>query len=81
VKTTLNLDDDLVARAKAAATRERSTLTRLIEEGLILRLKTQGRRRRATGSLPELPVSSRRGGLQPGIDGTSNRSMLDAADE
>jgi hypothetical protein len=43
VRTTLDLDDGLLAEAKALAARERLTLTRLIEEGLALRL------RRATG--------------------------------
>lgn len=77
MKTTLNLKDDLVARAKALATRERSSLTRLIEEGLALRLG--GRRARVTAAVP-LPVSKRKGGLRRGVDGTSNRSMFDAAD-
>ena len=78
MKTTLNLNDDLVARAKALATREHSSLTRLIEEGLALRLNRQ--RARVLSRKTDLPVSKRRGGLRPGIDGTSNRSMLDAAD-
>ena len=78
MKTTLNLSDDLVARAKALATRERTTLTRLIEEGLALRL-----RRRAPPSsrkLPALPVSERAGGLCAGVNGASNQSMFEAAD-
>lgn len=78
MKTTLNLNDDLVARAKALATRERSSLTKLIEEGLALRLTRQ--RARAAIGKTDLPVSKRRGGLRPGIDGASNQSMLDAAD-
>jgi hypothetical protein len=79
MKTTLNLRDDLVAQAKALATKESTTLTKMIEEGLSLRL----RRNKAIplGVLKELPVSTRRGGFREGIDGTSNRSMFDAADE
>jgi hypothetical protein len=78
MKTTLNLSDDLVARAKALATKERTTLTRLIEEGLALRL----RRRAAIPShkLVGLPVSRQSGGLCPGVSGTSNQSLFDAAD-
>jgi hypothetical protein len=38
VRTTLNLNNDLLAKAKAFAVREHLTLTRLIEEGLALRL-------------------------------------------
>ena len=77
MKTTLNLRDDLVAQAKTLAAKESTTLTRMIEEGLALRL----RRKRApsTGALKNLPVSSRKGGLRRGVDGTSNRSLFDAA--
>lgn len=78
MKTTLNLNDDLVARAKAVATREKSTLTKIIEEGLVLRLRRK--RSRTVSTLPDIPVSSKRGGLRPDIDGTSNRSLFDAAD-
>lgn len=78
MKTTLNLDDELVAKAKAAATREKTTLTRIIEEGLVLRLRRK--RARTVSALPELPVSRKAGGLRAGIDETSNRSLLDAAD-
>ena len=77
MKTTLNLEDKLLVRAKAAAARESISLTRMIEEGLVLRLR-QRRMRRTR--LPELPLSSCRGGLLPGIDPRSNRSMFDAAD-
>jgi hypothetical protein len=79
MKTALDIHDDLLAKAKAIAAKERTTLTRMVEEGLSLRL----RRRTATksGTLKNLPVSTRRGGLCKGIDGTSNRSLFDAADE
>lgn len=79
MKTTLNLSDDLVAQAKALATKERITLTKMIEEGLALRLRR--RRTRQTGKLKDLPVSPQRGGLRRGVNGTSNRSLFDAADE
>lgn len=77
MKTTLDLRDDLLGRAKVQAARERTTLTRMVEEGLALRLRG---RVKVRGALEELPVSPRRGGLLPGIDGCSNRSLLDAAD-
>jgi hypothetical protein len=51
----------------------------MIEEGLALRLRRQRATRART--LADLPVSRRTGGLRPGIDGTSNRALLDAADE
>jgi hypothetical protein len=79
MKTTLNLSDDLVAAAKALATKERITLTKMIEEGLVLRLRR--RKTRQTRKFKDLPVSPKSGGLRPGIDGTSNRSLFDAADD
>lgn len=39
MRTTLNLNNDLLAEAKAFAAREHLSLTRLIEEGLALRLR------------------------------------------
>ena len=39
MKTTLNINDALLANAKSLAAQQRITLTRLIEEGLQLRLK------------------------------------------
>jgi hypothetical protein len=79
MKTTLNLSDDLVAQAKALATKERITLTKMIEEGLVLRLRR--RRARSAAKVKDLPVSPRRGGLRRGVNGISNRSLFDAADE
>jgi hypothetical protein len=53
MKTTLDLDDELVKRAKAHAARERKSLTALIEEELRLRLR---RRSAASGARVDLPV-------------------------
>ena len=78
MKTTLDLRDDLLARAKALAAKERTTLTKMIEEGLALRLRR--RKSPGAGALKDLPVSKRHGGLRKGVDGTSNRSLFDAAD-
>jgi hypothetical protein len=79
MKTTLDLHDDLLARAKAFAAQEHETLTKLVEEGLVLRLRRD--KRPVPGRLKDLPLSSRRGGFVEGIDGTSNRSLRDAADK
>ena len=79
MKTTLNIHDTLLVEAKALAARQRSTLTRLIEEGLRMRL-------RAAESLPSLagrkpmPVFHGKGGLAPGLSGLSTREMLDRLD-
>jgi hypothetical protein len=78
VKTTLDIDDYLLANAKALAARQRTSLTRLIEEGLQLRLRPSyptsetGKRK--------IPVYKGRGGVVPGLDPSSNKAMLDAAD-
>jgi hypothetical protein len=80
VRTTLNLNNDLWAKAKAFAVREHLTLTRLIEEGLALRLRLAAKASESSRPLP-LPVHHGRGGLTPAVaDARSNRQLLDAAD-
>ena len=79
MKTTLDIHDDLLTKAKALAAKERITLTKMVEEGLSLRLRKH--KAPTLGSLRDLPISTRRGGLRDGVDGTSNRSLFDAADE
>jgi hypothetical protein len=77
MKTTLDIDDELLVKAKAASARERKSLTALIEEGLRLRLRRAVTNRRAP--LKRLPVYRGKGGFVGGIDPLSNRSLLDAA--
>lgn len=80
MKTTLNLDQALLTEAKARGALERVSVTRLIEEGLRMRLRTgHGTARRRTS--PRLPVYRGKSGLTAGIDPRSNRSLLDAADD
>ena len=76
MKTTLDLNDQLLADAKALAARQRTSLTRVIEEGLHLRLRAQAApaKRRSV----RLPVFKGRGGLVAGVDPLSNRALLDA---
>lgn len=76
MKTTLNLNDALLTRAKTLAAQQRTSLTRLIEEGLQLRLRAQDAPKKPL----RLPVFHGKGGLVPGLDGLSNKAMLDAAD-
>lgn len=80
MRTTLDLDDGLLAKAKSQAAKEHTTLTRLIEQGLALRLqprKTAEKRRRSA-----LPVYAGKGGLRAAVaDAKSHRALLDAADE
>ena len=79
MKTTLDIDDELLVKAKALSARERKSLTSLIEEGLRLRLRRAGSGKRS--SRVALAVYKGKGGLISGIDPLSNRSLLDAADD
>jgi hypothetical protein len=78
MKTTLNIHDTLLAEAKSLAARQHLTLTRLIEEGLRMRLRvaelTPANKGRA------MPVFNGKTGLAQGLSGLSTREMLDAAD-
>jgi len=79
MKTTLDINDALLASAKALAAKQRTSLTRLIEEGLELRLRSshvspKARKRR-------IPTFKGSGGLVAGVNPISNKAMLDAADD
>lgn len=78
MKTTLDINDRILAEAKALAAREQTSLTRLIEEGLALRMRPPARAARGRATFPVSPV---RGALHPHIDYSSNKSMFEAADE
>jgi hypothetical protein len=79
MKTTLDLNDDLLAQAKAQAALERTSLTRLIEDGLTLRLRNAPAARPI--QVPVIPMFGGGGAILPGIDPCSNRSLLDACDD
>jgi hypothetical protein len=78
MRTTIDLPAELLRQARQRAAEEGTTLTALLADGLRLRLgrATVGPRRRR-----RLPVSKVGGGLQPWVDGASNASLLDAADD
>jgi len=78
MKTTLDIDDTLLANAKALAAKRQTSLTRLIEEGLQLRLRSATSMPRAKKR--KIPVYKGRGGLISGLDPMSNKAMVDAAD-
>jgi Family of unknown function (DUF6364) len=78
MKTTLDINDQLLADAKVLAAQQRTSLTRLIEEGLKLRLRTR--------TLPprrkvRLPAFQGQGGLVAGLNPLSNKAMLEAVDD
>jgi len=76
MKTTLNLNDQLLIDAKALAAQQRTSLTRLIEEGLQLRLRAESASTRQ--GRVRLPVFRGRGGLVNGVDPLSNKALLEA---
>lgn len=80
MKTTLDINDRLLTDAKALAAQQQTTLTRLIEEGLQMRLRHRDKVP-ARRTKPVLPVSRQSGGLVAGIDPLSNRTLYDAADD
>ena len=78
MKTTLDINDSLLANAKALAAQQQTSLTRLIEEGLQLRLRTSHPATKVVKR--RIPVFKGRGGMVAGLDPCSNKAMLDAAD-
>ena len=79
MKTTLDIEDELLVKAKALSARERKSLTLLIEEGLRLRLRQ--RAKRISKAPLALAIHRGRGGLVKGVDPLSNRALFDAADD
>ncbi len=74
MRTTVRLNDELLRQAKKAAAESHRTLTGLIEDGLRLILAAR------PADAPRKPFSLktyRGSGLQPGVDVTSWRSLLE----
>lgn len=63
MRTTLNIDGELYTRVKVEAARRGETVTSLIEDALRRALSGA-----MAGSAREFPVSTRSGGLRPGVD-------------
>jgi hypothetical protein len=79
MRTTVRLDDALLAEAKAYAVRHGRTLTSVLEEALRRTLTEQ--REPVESRRVELPVSGQRGGLQPGVDLDDSAALLDLMDD
>jgi hypothetical protein len=75
MRTTINLPDDLVARAKMVAAESRTTLTAIIESSLRETLARRRKARRAPAV--KLPVFGKQG-LQSGIDLDDSAALLEA---
>jgi Bacterial antitoxin of type II TA system, VapB len=74
MRTTIKIDDGLLAEAKRVAAETDQTLGEVVEEALRERLA----RRRAVGRGQGLPLpTSGGGGLMPGVDLDNNAALLD----
>lgn len=76
MKTTVEVNDDLLRRAKQVAAREGVTLKVIFEEGLRLTLAERCRRPKSRKWV-RLPVSKATGGVLPGVDLTDSASLED----
>jgi len=80
MRTTLDIDDGLLTKAKSLAAKGHTSLTRLIEQGLALRLRTQAQPSNQQRSTP--PIYADKGGLRATVaDALTHRTLLDAADD
>lgn len=79
MKTTLEINDQLLTSAKVLAVQQRTSLTRLIEEGLQLRLRDAAKP--ATARKPRIPVLKGRGGPVAGVNPLSNKALLAALED
>jgi hypothetical protein len=78
MRTTINIHDELLRKAKETALRRHCTLGRLIEDAL---RKSLARKSSSAPAKPtRLPTSGGRG-LQPGVDLDSTVSLLDIMEE
>jgi hypothetical protein len=73
MRTTINLDDALLAEAKQVAARTGRTLTAVVEDALRQSLH---QRQQATREVIELPVFGE-GGTRPGVDLDDSAALLD----
>lgn len=81
MRTTMIINDELYRQVKERARAEDRTVTSFVEDALRARLA--GRPGGSMGAVDVVlaPAYHGRGGMRPGIDPSSNVSMLDAMDE
>ena len=75
MRTTVRLDEALLAQAKKEAARRGTTLTALIEQGLrsVIARRPDARKRAAV----KLPRCGAGGGVIPGVDLNDSAALLD----
>ena len=77
MKTTLNIDDTLLLRAKAIAAREGLTLTALVEEALRARLTPRSRSQPST----RIVLPTVKGSSVPSVDVANREELFELMDE
>jgi hypothetical protein len=77
MRTTINIDDALLAEAKRVAARTGRSLTDVVEDAL---RESLHRRHRAARRAVELPVFGE-DGLQPGVDLDDSAALLDLMEQ
>jgi hypothetical protein len=77
MRTTINLDDALLAEAKQVAARTGRSLTAVVEDAL---RESLHRRHRTARQAVELPVFGE-GGPQPGVDLDDSAALLDVMNQ
>ncbi|MFY9329843.1 MAG: DUF6364 family protein [Georgfuchsia sp.] len=82
MKITIDIDDSLIANAKVLAVQQHTSLTRLMEEGLQLRLQSLQATAKANKRKHsrKIPVFNGRGGMVAGINPASNKAMLNVVE-
>lgn len=75
MRTTLNLDDELLLAAKELAVKNRTTLTAVIKDALRDKLRAPDEAEHLPPA--ELPVSVMAGGVRPGVDLDDTAALLD----
>jgi hypothetical protein len=78
MRTTINIHDDLLRRAKQVAMERNCTLGSVIEDAL---QKSLNRKSSRAARVPTRLPTFRGRGLQPGVDLDSTVSLLDAMEE
>lgn len=78
MRTTITIDDQLLAEAKTIAARSGRTLNAVVEDALRVAIARQREQR----SRPRIPLPTfDGGGLQPGVDLDDSSSLLDLMGE
>lgn len=76
MRTTVNIDEHLLGRARDEARAKGETLGQYLEDAIRLKVSEPKKKKG-----PPIPAFQGEGGMRPGIDPRSNRSLFAAADE